>query len=160
MKRTTIPFLLALLCCHAGAQEVYKWTDKDGKVHFGDRKAAPTEARKAEVKVQPPSVTPASPASANAAAEPDKPRAPGRSGGDTASVPVAPYRVGGLCQGLATQIQQVKPGQNWEVLARQFNETCPGITYECVNYKREPEKNKCTWVERTGSSMVNTKNYE
>lgn len=35
--RTIIAILLAGCCGVAAAQQVYKWTDKDGRVHYGDK---------------------------------------------------------------------------------------------------------------------------
>lgn len=45
--------LLLLLCISAAAYaEVYKWVDKNGKVHYGDR---PTSSQATEIKIKPPS---------------------------------------------------------------------------------------------------------
>ena len=35
--RSTIALCILLVCAAASAGEVYKWKDKDGKVHYGDR---------------------------------------------------------------------------------------------------------------------------
>lgn len=47
MKRVLILPLL-LISAAAGANSVYKWTDKNGRVHYGDRPAA--NAEKVELK--------------------------------------------------------------------------------------------------------------
>lgn len=158
-----LALLLTILCCAANAQEVYKWTDENGKVHFGDRSAAPADSKKITVKVQPPTAPPV------AQGDQGKPKAmnnparaaPARPGAEAAkeSVPVDPAKVGPKCKGLVDQIANVKRGTPWESLARDFNDACPGIAYECVNYKAHPENNTCTWIERTGSNILHTKNY-
>lgn len=38
--RTIIAILLAGCCGAAAAEEVYKWTDQNGRVHYGDRPKA------------------------------------------------------------------------------------------------------------------------
>jgi len=35
--RITLAVLLAFACAAASAGEVYKWKDKDGRIHYGDR---------------------------------------------------------------------------------------------------------------------------
>lgn len=37
MKNILLTFLLALLCLNNAAGEIYRWVDKDGKVHYGDK---------------------------------------------------------------------------------------------------------------------------
>lgn len=52
MRSILAPLLLAALAFAAHAQ-VYKWTDADGKVHYGDR--APDGAAKQELRIRIPS---------------------------------------------------------------------------------------------------------
>lgn len=145
------------------AQEIYKWTDENGKVHFSDRATAPADSKKVNIKVPPPNPTPPTsagsdklnPANIPARTAPPRPN----SDGAKKSIPVDPSKVGPKCPGLIDQIAKVKRGTPWEALAKEFNEACPGITYECINYRSRPENNTCTWVERTGNDFLLTKNY-
>lgn len=131
----------------AAAQEIYKWTDASGKVHYGDRAAAPEHSRK----------LPVTPAPAPAAAPVRQPAAAPRP--EARAKPVDPARVAPSCQGLIGQIAAVPPGKNWEALYRQFDSACPGIAYECVEYRSRPRENRCSWVERTGKSVLTTNRY-
>ncbi|MBF6907436.1 DUF4124 domain-containing protein, partial [Acinetobacter baumannii] len=51
----------------AQAQEIYKWTDANGKVHYGDRAAAPEHSKKIAVSTTAPPRPPAVPASSASA---------------------------------------------------------------------------------------------
>ncbi|MGH8481331.1 MAG: DUF4124 domain-containing protein [Nevskiaceae bacterium] len=48
--RLILPLLLSLACAAASAGEVYKWRDKDGRLHYGDR---PKDAQAESVTVTP-----------------------------------------------------------------------------------------------------------
>lgn len=48
MKGLAVMALL-VLCGAAGASEVYKWTDENGKVHYGDKLAAPEASDRMDV---------------------------------------------------------------------------------------------------------------
>jgi hypothetical protein len=139
--------LMCSLAIHgANATEVCKWTDANGQVHFGDCLSAPPNGKKIDVKVQPATPAPLSPPSIEA------------SKGKSKSVD--PSKVPAGCQDLIDQISKVKPGTNWEPLYKKFDANCHGIGYECNTYRTHPENNKCTWVERTGSNVLQTNNYE
>jgi hypothetical protein len=154
--------ILALCIGSAGAahaQDIYKWRDAEGKLHLGDRSHAPDDARKMDLQVQSPPVSqPVSPPAAPPArtlhrAAPDAAFA-------TASAPVDPSTVGPGCLELAKKISEVKPGTPWTDLSNEFNRRCPGIAYQCKVYRRRPEDNRCSWVKRTGNSVVQTSIYE
>lgn len=151
--------LVCLALAHAvNAAEVYKWTDANGQVHFSDRMSAPSSGQKIDIKSQPapeqrtplPQYQSATPSTMT----PVPIQVPKGN-----SAPVNPSQVPAGCQDLADQIAKVKPGTNWESLAQRFNASCPGIAYECNNYKAHPENSKCQWVKRTGNNMVQTNNY-
>jgi hypothetical protein len=89
MKRWMRSLVLGAACCaSAGQAQVYKWTDANGKVHYGDRKDA-AGARQQELKIKlPPAAPPASAPAAWAPAaraselrwpEPPRPAPPPRS---------------------------------------------------------------------------------
>lgn len=155
----TPAFLLGALSClllpSAHAQEVYKWTDANGKVHYGDRAAAPQSSKQIPLSMTRASPQPAVPASAGAERDAPPPRRQSRK----KPVPADPARVKPECKGLIDKIAAVPAGTNWEALYRQFDSTCPGIAYECVEYQSSPQKNQCTWVERSGSRVLNTSRY-
>ena len=65
--RTIVAVSLALACAAASAGEVYKWRDKDGRLHYGDR---PKDAQAESVMVKPTSGS--GEASPNFAAEKDR----------------------------------------------------------------------------------------
>lgn len=145
--------LSALPSARADAQELYKWTDASGKVHYGDRAAAPENSRPLNV--------PAAPVRPQPDAAALSPRAPLPAGAaQKKSVPVDPSRVGPACKGLIDRIAAVPAGTNWKPLAREYNDACPGIAYECVEYRAKPQNNQCAWVERSGGTMLNKKIFE
>ena len=138
------------LCSGAAAQEIYKWTDANGRVHYGDRAAAPESSRKMSVAAP----APARPAAVSPPGAGALRRDPQRK-----STPVDPALVPPACKGLIEQIAAVPPGKNWESLYRQFDSACPGIAYECREYRSRPQDNLCGWVERSGSSVLNRNRY-
>ena len=142
----TSTLLAAVLFClfHPGAQaqEIFKWTDANGKVNYGDRAAAPDASQKIHV---------AAPTATRPLLLPPDPR--------QKSVPVDPARVGAACKGLIDKIGAVPSGQSWRALSRDFNSTCPGIAYECVEYVSNPQNNHCNWIERKGSNVLSRNTY-
>jgi len=160
-----IQFMIAASCAalfclsHASAQAqaVYKWTDANGKVHYGDRAAAPQSSKAMHVAVAP-AVQTQAPADAAARPQPHTPLAP-RPDAQQKSMPVDPARVGPQCKGLIEQIAAVPSGTSWQGLSRQFDSACPGIAYECLEYRSNPQKNACTWVVRAGGNVLNRKSY-
>lgn len=157
VSSTFLVSFFGLFCFSANAQEIYKWTDADGKTHYGDRAAAPENSKKIPVTMTAPSPPPTVPAS-SANLQRRSPSMPQLDSQKT-SVPVDPSRVGPACPGLIKQIAAVRAGQHWEALAQQFNNACPGIAYECVEYESNPQKNRCVWIERSGSRFLNRKKY-
>lgn len=61
MKKTFVIVACLLVCAGAGqAQQIYKWTDANGKVHYGDKKEA-DGAKQQELKIKLPPVAPPAP---------------------------------------------------------------------------------------------------
>jgi hypothetical protein len=141
----------------ADAGEVYKWTDENGKVHFGDRQSAPSNGPKIEMKSQP---APGTPPTQPPSGTPPQPTPASTQSPQSKSTPADPSQIRPGCQDLIDQIAKVQPGTNWQSLYQKFNATCPGIAYECNNYRTHPENNKCEWIKRTGNSVMQTNNYE
>lgn len=149
--------ILSLSSSGIAAQEIYKWTDSNGKVHYGDRSGAPENSAKMNVTFTPPnSLTTAPPSAAGSVGRPplqaqlEPPKK---------AVPVDPAVVAPECKGLIEKIAAVPVGKNWESLSRQFNQACPGIAYECVEYQSHPQNNRCIWIKRSGSNLLNTNRY-
>lgn len=140
------------------AQEIYKWTDANGKVHYGDRAAAPDSSKKIKVIATPPSQPQAVTTAPAAGSQRRPPQMPNFDFPEK-STPVNPALVGSTCKSLIDQIGAVPAGKNWESLYKQFNSACPGIAYHCWEYQSTPQKNQCTWVERSGSSVLHRKKY-
>ncbi|WP_332878890.1 DUF4124 domain-containing protein [Massilia sp. S19_KUP03_FR1] len=146
--------LIAVLFClfrpGADAQEIYKWTDPNGKVHYGDRAAAPEASQKIHVTAAPVVLPPATQSTVSALPQPDN---------KTRSVRVNPALVGSSCKGLIDKIAAVPVGQGWQALSREFNSACPGIAYECVEYVSNPQNNQCNWIERKDGNVLNRNKY-
>lgn len=140
----------------AHGQEIYKWTDANGKVHYGDRSAAPEDSKKMAITVEPP--RPPAVSASVATTRHRSPLNPLRES-PKKSVPANPALVGSSCKGLIDKIAAVPAGKNWELLYRQFDSACPGIAYECMEYRSQPQNNQCTWIERIGDSVMNTNKF-
>ena len=141
----------------ANAQEVFKWKDANGKVHYGDRAAAPEDSGKLDIKVNPPSQPSAIPTPA--AVPPLRPPVLSPYDPKKKSVPVDAARVGPECKGLIDKIAAVPSGKSWKPLYQQFDNACPRIAYECVEYRSKPQNNQCNWVERSGGVVLRTESF-
>jgi hypothetical protein len=157
----TSVFLVAaafsLLFSSALAQELYKWTDANGKVHYGDRSAAPERSKQMHVDAEPPRPPPVAFSTATAS-QPRTGLAPLRDG-QKKPVPANLALVGPTCKALIDKIAAIPAGKGWESLYAQFNSACPRIAYECTEYRSNPQNNQCIWVERTGNNILNTNKY-
>ena len=71
--QTISVLLLALLAFSASAQEVYKWTDDQGVVHFSDSKPADQATQTVHIEAAPSSPTPATQATAPSAPDTSAP---------------------------------------------------------------------------------------
>ena len=164
----------SLFCSSAPAQEVYKWTDANGKVHYGDRAAAPESSKQMHIDAEPPRPRPpvSTPAAISgrtagpsfptippiAATRYTPPPLPERDVRKK-SVPANPALVGPACQGFIDKVIAVPDGTSFELQAKQFDIACPGIAYECTRYRSKPQNNQCIWIERSGTSILRTNSY-
>ena len=137
--------------------EVYKWTDKNGQVHFGDQAAAPNNSTKMDIKVAPAPV-PATKAEQTLPSGTSSPSSPQLTEAGSRRIDSSKVKPG--CYELISQISKTKRGTNWEALYDKFNSSCSGIAYECNYYKSRPEKDRCDWVERKGSNILQVYNRE
>lgn len=141
--------LFCLLGAGAHAQEIFKWTDASGKVHYGDRAAAPQASQALHVAAAP--AVPPPTARPSALPQPDP---------KTKSVPVNPALVGAACKGLIDKIAAAPGGQGLQSLVREFSNACPGIAYQCVEYVSNPQNNQCNWIERKGNNVLSRDKYQ
>ncbi|MBC3872537.1 DUF4124 domain-containing protein [Undibacterium flavidum] len=160
-----LALFLTLICCQINAQEVYKWKDENGKIHYGDRSKAPVTSKKADIKVLAPATVPVKLDETNAkkdlgSAKSTTVARPPKVDENKGSKTVDPSRVAPRCQGIVDEIAKVPPGTPWMGLAQEFSQTCPGLTYECITSKSRPETNRCNWVEKIGNTITNTKHFE
>lgn len=143
--------LFALSAANAHAQELYKWSDASGNVHYGDRAAAPENGVPISVPVAPgrqpfPSARPAPGNQVSAAS---------RSQSDAQIKPSPTDRVSMSveCTSLIAKIENTQDGANWKQLSRQFNETCPGIAYECQADRATAQNHRCGWIDKSAGTV-------
>ena len=167
--------LLALAANVASSQDIYKWKDENGKVHYGAQSAAPDHSKKLDIKNARPAESP--PVNARPALviiNENRPKAqtdaelarliPALSAPQrraylaTQSVSADPASVGPRCKGLMEEIMKVKSGP-WRTQSDNFNNACPGIAYECTEFTRSPEHNHCGWIVRKDNKVINTVTY-
>jgi hypothetical protein len=157
----------SLLCSSAFAQEIYKWTDANGKVHYGDRSAAPESSQKMKLASEPPKPPPAVSAP-NPETSPRTyiprppivlPPLPSKFDMPKKGVPANPAQVGAACKGLIDKFSAAAPGKDTAALGQQFDSACPGIAYECTAYRSKPQNNQCIWVVRSGTSILRSFDY-
>jgi hypothetical protein len=143
--------------------EVYKWIDESGKIHYGDKSAAPNGSEKLGIKES--DVDSAqSLRSTQDHLNDSRFRSATRIPGPTppASMPaferveiINPNSVGTSCQTLIDKILAAQRKQvAWEGFAEQFIRKCPGIAYSCREYPKHPQKNTCQWIKSDGSSFL------
>jgi hypothetical protein len=115
------------------ADEVYRWKDANGVVHYGDSKDAPAGSEKIIVKVSP--GTPGQAMSGTAPAVPGSAR-------DQTSV----------CAVYARAMVDNPSREDWVANANKIKATCPGVGFECITVYQHPEKNQCVSFVLNGSS--------
>lgn len=147
--------LSGLSAANVYAQELYKWTDASGKVHYGDRAAAPENGVPIAVPVAPgrqpfPSQRPAP---GNQASAPS--RAPSEA--QIRSSPTDRVSMSVECTSLIAKLETTPGGANWKQLSRQFNETCPGIAYECQAERATPQNRRCGWIDKSAGTVPDKK---
>ncbi len=151
--RQLASLLLLIFAISTPAQEVYKWKDSEGKVHFGDRSKAPVTSQKLDIKVKDlPKPVPPSPESRTKTAASTPPTEKRTDGID-------PDKIHPRCKVLVNEIANTPPGTPWIEQSKEFGQLCPGITWQCIEYKNAPEKNQCGWIKRTGSPILSTERY-
>lgn len=158
MRRWLYRFILIPGICTAagaGAGEIYKWTDAEGRIHFGDNAQAPDQSRKVEL---PPAQK----------SPPPWERWQGAGGGPVMPKPPelkddVPMRdqvqanphCAELARKIVTGMAHEEPTQ---ALSDDLMRMCAGITMRCRTYRLNPAKNRCVAIRRTDKYIIN--NYQ
>ena len=130
---------LLLLAQGVGASEIYKWTDENGKVHFGDQANAPKKSE--EVIVKPVSGTGAMPSKYDFTTKELSKTAvenPKRSNSIDLTTPAV-----AKCSGLAKQYIVNDDNAEREALISKIKSMCRGVSFYCWSYKANPSRNRC-----------------
>lgn len=147
MKLSLILGIALFVCGSAIAEGIYKWTDENGKVHYGDRND--TKKNSTQIIVRTP------------ARVPDKEGVSGTDVNGNGSNSTTTDE-GNLqrCLVMARTMVNKKDSTPSEVRAdsKQLLDMCPATAYNCVTYTKSPEKNNCTAVtmQPNGSITRNT----
>lgn len=144
------------------AGNVYKWTDEQGQVHFGDQQQFEAVKPSKSVKIDMPTAhnKEYTTEEINTRLKMlDDVRSKIHTERDT---PVQPQVVADLskinpqCETLAQQIMNTPQGQPFKPLADQMTSLCPGLTYECRQYRKHPKDNECHFAQKTSGSIVHS----
>lgn len=134
MTRLLPPAALLVACTFAFAQPVYKWTDENGHVHYGDRNDAPQAKTGTTLNLRARGAQPAASAGQGAASATDTVRA---------SLPESSNLQ--RCLGMARAMAD--SGDTTPAVVRQKSrellELCPDTAYDCTTYPRQPDRNTC-----------------
>lgn len=121
-----------VISTHVFAGEIYKWTDENGKVHFGDKTNAPKQSQ--EVIVKPVSGTGAMPSKYNF--KPSQKQATTKEG-ELASPEIM------KCQELAEQFVLKASISERKAIMQQIISICPNWRFHCRASRSQPQKNSC-----------------
>lgn len=144
-------FLILSICCAVQVQagEIYKWTDENGKVHFGDKTNAPKQSQ--EVVVKPVSGTGTMP-SYNVKPLPVANSEQKKT--ETKEVDFASEEVM-KCQRLAEQFVLKASKAERGAIGQQIRSLCPNWRFHCDTSRSQPEKNSCMATkENFGGALV------
>jgi hypothetical protein len=151
MNRHSIPILCFVLAGTAFAQGVYKWTDDQGKVHYGDGQRAPSNGTKTTIR--------GSVATDNGNVQRGEGQGAPSSVSKTAIRGLETSDTGNLqnCLAMARGMADKKNPSPAEIRAdsKALLDLCPGTAYDCVTYIERPESNDCKAVPLTGPIMRN-----
>lgn len=152
MRRFLLCQALVLLCAAASAQPIHKWTDENGRVHYGDRHSSPEGSPVTSIKSPTQAGTPAPTPAASAAA-------PAR---DLAKAPWTEPAQLQACLVMARAMADSKNPTPAQVRAqsKELLALCPDTSYDCVSYLSQPERNACKAVPFPPSgAMVSNRTY-
>jgi len=137
MKIAFMCALILFICEPAFAESIYKWTDENGKVHYGDNKdASKTNTQRIRV---------IGASSSNVSASENNNNS-------------TPIDAGALqrCLAMARNMVNKKTTNPSEIRAdsKSLLDICPGTAYECVTYIERPEANSCKAVPMTSGGSI------
>lgn len=176
MRRLLIG-LLALLPLLANAGEIYKWTDANGQVHFGDKTQAPKASQEvpletrplttyAPPKITPPTVPPRKasladglPATGTVARTFNRWKSDGRQ----SNLPRIEQNPAGLnprCIELAQKIRDLPQATPYQSEVDEISRLCPNVGYDCRYYRTLPSHNRCYPVKLTDGDPALVKTLE
>jgi Domain of unknown function (DUF4124) len=146
------PRLLLLCVCllsfalPAGSEEIHKWKDKNGVVHYGDQENAPADSAKMQIKGGKGTPPAPAPGSENwTGRDAPSPKPPQSFGGFSAS------QIGRCADYARDLINNNKNSHNGNPSGNgdtktpndQLKATCPGVSFSCTSYYHFPQKNQC-----------------
>lgn len=150
------------------AGEIYKWTDAQGRVHFGDQQQFEAVKPAKSVKVDMPQhqqkqytaeeinarLKVLEDTRAKIHAELDKPETVLE---EPQGIVADLSKINPQCESLAKKVMNTPTGQSFKHLANQMNNLCKGLTYECRQYRKHPKDNECHFTQRvSGQAIVHT----
>lgn len=139
LKKCFILAVLLLGCAAASAQGVYKWTDANGKVHYGDQGQAPGNSTTIKTPLAPAGAAAAGAAGATAAAAGDLPN------------------LSTCLQMARTMADDRNPTPaGIRAQSQQLLSLCPITAYQCKSYLRQPERNSCDAVPMSPGGQILT----
>jgi hypothetical protein len=140
----TFGFLL-FLCSVAGAEGIYKWTDENGKVHYGEKGDATKNSTQIIVR------TPHSLADGEGASG-------SKAGENSSNVATIEATTLQSCLDMARGMVNKKNITPPEIRAesKRLLDMCPGTAYKCVTYTKRPENNSCTAVPMVPGGSITT----
>jgi len=139
MSRYLIYVLLLIIPATVFAQKVYKWTDANGKTHYGDKPGQATQSKKVILKTNKRTPKPApSKIESEALAE--------EAAADTAATGVEAQPNFDQCISLAKQKAKLRQpfSPKSESLHKKLKSLCPNTSFTCYDYSYTPSKSSCT----------------
>jgi len=158
LKRYLIYILLLIIPVTVFAQKVYKWTDGNGKTHYGDKPGPDVNSEKLLIKTNKPSKKPIQSENETLSVE-------GEAATDTTAPDVMAQPNIQQCINLVKGIAKEKllptsqRRKNHAPSKAKVRSLCPNTSYKCIVYKLTPTMNSCTAnsIDNGLAITVNTK---
>ena len=153
MRNISLICFALLLYGTAFADDIYKWTDENGKVHYGDRINDPKNGTKIVIKV--PEIS-TNKTSTSATENRNLPL----SAGSPAKVePKTEEKCLEMARIMMKKTDPTPDGIRAD--SKQLLDMCPGLAYQCFTYIERPEKNSCKTVPlKPGGHITDSYTYQ
>jgi hypothetical protein len=153
MTKYLIFGLVALLCGSTYADAVYKWTDENGKVHYGGAtESARNSTNRTAVSV---ADAPPEPAGGSTTAREGIPR---KSGSPIPAENASLQTCLTMARAMVDKKNPTPPAIRAD--SRKLLDLCPQTAYECVTYIERPERNSCSAVPmKANGNITNNRTY-